>query len=165
MGSRALNCDELGIPPYLHRKGRPQETHFDKREWLYRRVSPDDYLPDGQISASKWKIPGLSVNRGKYTKSPNKDVLYNITSANHYFSWGIVKIKVGFLEGLEYQHPNLPIIFSFKMLHDPEECMYPHSILSILENNEPTSRNLSPSLKAEFRDHLKNNWTMVKEAD
>lgn len=160
-----MSCDELGIPKYLHRNGRPIDNHFRKKEWLYRRIPPGGFLPNGQISAASLRISNMSVNRDKYTKHPQKDVLYDINSTNHFFSWAIVKIRVGFLEELELRHPMHNEKFTFKVKHEPEECMYPHSVSLTLVNSTPADRDLPKTLRATFREEFRVNCVLVKEPD
>ncbi len=165
MGNTTLHCDELGIPKHLHRDGRPINARFQKKEWLYRRMLPGEFLSNDQISAASIKISEMSVNRDKYTKFPQKDVLYNVNSTDHFFSWGIVKIRVDFLEGLKFRHPTLEKTFTFKVMHDPGKCMYPHSILLTLVNNESVQSDLPKTLRATFREEFRTNCAIVKNPD
>lgn len=166
MVDKILTCDELGIPKHLHRHNRQVDPNFDKKEYLYRRIPPGELLANGQISASSLRIHKMSVNRGKYTKFPKKDVLYNIKSNEHFFTWGIVKINVGFLERLKFDHPKKENhIYTLKVIHEPEECMYPHSIIEILLNGKTSNYDMPKSRRSLFRDKFITNCIIVKKPD
>jgi len=103
----------------------------------------------------------MSVNRGKYSKLP-ENVLYNILTGEHYSSHSIIEFQVSLVESQKYTHPQKAHInYRFKMFHVPEECMYPHSEIKIMENAK-ISQDLPKSLRGLFRDEIMKHYNKVE---
>lgn len=159
----APQCDQLGIPKYLHKNGRSENNSFTKEEKLYRRIPPDAIHSNGEISPACLSLYDMSLNRERYSKSP-EDVLYNIENGEHFLSSEILEIGVGSIELPRYPHPNDENrVYTFKMKHEPEECMYPHSVLKIILNHNEikSKKDIPPTLRALFREHLRKKGTVV----
>lgn len=151
----AFHCDELGIPKHLHKNGKRQKKHFSKGEKLFRRIPPDGFLPNGLISAEYLPVSDMSFNREKY--STREDVLFDIKKGEHFVSHGIIEITVGFIESRSYDHPKKGSgVYIFRMKHEPKECMYPHSVLQILlnQNKSQSQKGMPKTLRGLFRDEL-----------
>jgi len=160
----ASQCDQLGIPKHLHKNGRGQDENFSKTEKLFRRINPDGFLPNGHISSQCLSVNDMSLNRGRYSKFP-EDVLYDIKKGEHFVFFGIIEIEVGFVESPSYDHPEKEsCVYTFKMKHEPEECMYPHSVLQILLNQKKaeSKKGMPKRLRSLFRDELRTNCIIVK---
>lgn len=159
-------CDELRIPKHLHKGNKERDPHFGKAEKLYRRIPPDGFLRDREISAQYLRISDLSVNREKYSKVPTEDVLFDIKAGKHFLSYGVIEFQVGFVEALSFRHPDdKNDIYSFKIKHEPEECMYPHSVLMVLLNKKECNKLQPKSLRSLFRDELMKNYHLAKQPD
>lgn len=151
-----LSCDELGIPPRLHRNGRGPAHEFESGERLFIRFDPDKHLlENGGISfATALSTEDQSCNRSAFCDS-QEDVLYNTNSPVHFFHWGILEILAADASAVLAVHPVDPdIIHSFDVVHKPEECMYPHSQLELLKNGEPGGKPGSSLVRLNIKNAL-----------
>jgi len=169
MHKGAPTCSELGIPSHLHRNGRGIDPHFEPEEHYYRRFKRTVHnVPvvgeDGRISGSIVSTRNMSGNREKYCNSPD-DVLYDINSADHFFAWGIWEVKISKVEGLRFNHPVEARAYTVRVVHEPEDCMYPHSIIRVLENGEPVPRIKSNMVKTKIREAIAHHTRVIKKPD
>ncbi len=162
-------CSELGIPSHLHRNGRGIDPHFEPEEHYYRRFKRAvQNVPvvgeDGRISESIVSTRNMSGNREKYCNSP-EDVLYDINSAEHFFSRGIWKVQVSSIDGMSFNHPEKARAYTIRVFHNPEDCMYPHAIVQVLENGKPITGIKSKSVKTKIRKEIARHTRVIKKPD
>ncbi|PVV54827.1 hypothetical protein [Chryseobacterium sp. HMWF035] len=161
-------CDEICIPNNLHWEGKPIDENFEN-ENLYRRVRiPIDQnkINEREISAIIFPIKDDSCNREKYS-SPI-DVLYNVNAKNcddHFFNFGIVSINSNYILSQSFTPEGSVDQFTFKIIHSPTECMYPHCEVIVFKNNARISDNKPKSVKAYIRDVIIKNCTIIKDFD
>lgn len=158
------SCDQFGIPDYLHRNGRSEDNIFDKDEMLYRRFSKLE-SPDGKsLSAAMLQTREMSVNREKYSKSPS-DVLYSTTSKDHYFSHGVISMGYGQIFCLSVKHPDdKNIKYTFSVVHSPEECMFPHALIIVMNNGSPVKKIKPSKIRNLIKDEVLKQASLVKPA-
>lgn len=159
-----MSCDGLNIPKRLHQNNKSTIPKFDPEEKLFRRFSPDMILPNGEVSITAIdRSSGLSFNR-EYNCGKPEDVLYNIITGEHFFSFRVGSIKVRLIESYEcnFQQPNAK--YNVKMIHKPEECMYPHSEVSIIRTTTQGTfdGDIPSSKKLEFRNFVRQRITPIK---
>lgn len=77
------------------------------------------------MAPSAFKTTRPSVLREAYSKGPS-DALYDGANGNHCFDFGVVQFSVGRVESLGTPHPETHAPFTFRVKHDPIECIYPH---------------------------------------
>ena len=148
-------CSLLGIPTRLHRCGRPADQNFESTEELYRWFVP---LPEAVQDNWIWhpvSSGDMSVNRGKY--SVPEDVLYNTKDGNHRF--GKARIATFLVEDisiLSWNHPTEPSKnYKMRVIHEPEDCMYPHSNVQVLMNGDHIPPDKLPkTVKTQLRRDL-----------
>jgi len=153
------HCKKKKIPQHLHQNGRLADPSFDRNERIYIRFREfEDNKPtlcDGKVSAAIFKTEKQSSNREKYSKSPT-DVLFE-TNGDHKFSWGIVELMSREICETTFPHPNTETSYSFRVIHDPVQCMYPHSEIRIFENG-----NLVESIKPKsVKNLIKYKWREI----
>jgi hypothetical protein len=153
-----MPCTISDIPEQLHRNGRPVVPDFERDEFIYRRFINSN-------EAEIFKLQDTSVNRSKFSQSPS-DVLFNIKDGRRYFNQGIVQLKVSDVERIECSHPTLPNQrFTLKLIHDPEECMYPHSIIGVYLNGQKIEKIKPNQVKTAIRDSLMAIKKQIKSVD
>jgi hypothetical protein len=152
-----MNCSELNIPEYLHTNDRPPDIHFTDNEKLFRRFAQTEQnqptIKDGKLTHASLSLKEMSVNREKYSREP-QDVLYNIKTGEHFLAHGICIFESGKVTALNYTHPALPKVYRLQLVHEPEPCMYPHSVIAILENGIRIREIKPSSIKTALRDDL-----------
>jgi len=149
------HCEDLGIPEHLHQNDRPVKPHFDDGEKIYRRLAPE-HLEGNRVVEAAFDSYDTSVNREKYSQDPG-DVLFNIVDGNHYRHWGVAWLRVSEIEILRLPHPVLgdEKIHTFKLMHQPEECMYPHSEMSVRQGDKTlTKRPKSGKVRTQLKERL-----------
>jgi len=154
------------IPERLHTNGRLPDAHFTSNEKLFRRFANTEQnkpaLKDGKLTHASLSLKEMSVNREKYSEKP-EDVLYNIKTGEHFWHYGIYAFCVGAIQSLNYVHPTEQSkSYSLRAVHKPEPCMYPHSIIAILENEIEISEIKPKSIKTTLRDDLIEQATILK---
>lgn len=157
-----MACTVEGIPKRLHRNGRKPDIEFDGEEQIYIRIPPA-LLQEEKPLAAAFRTKRQSGNRERYSKTPD-DVLYNINAKNkneHFHHWGIVKIKVKTIQSNKYNHPEIDEEYTFKLSHEPEECMYPHSEIHIFLDGKEGKLNPS-TLKTLLKDYYRDNCIVEK---
>ena len=87
--------------------------------------------------------------------------MYNtreIDAGQHYFdTYGVIQFNSDIIS--QYENSNLSINdedrkFTLKLKHSPEECMYPHCEVLVLENGEIIDINKPKSIKTSIRSFL-----------
>jgi len=158
------SCASLGIPTYLHRNSREPDQNFDnKNERLFRRIEDPDHINNGNIRPAALTTRNQSVNREKHSRNPT-DVLYNINSKQHFNKHGICSFSVADVEDICISHPDLDIVYTLGLEHDPEECMYPHTIIEVLTTNPPPKR-IAPTVKTKLKADLARKAHLDKDVD
>jgi hypothetical protein len=108
--------------------GEAPDPHFAANELLYRRYRRD-HLVNGQLRPQDFgPLPGVSVNRQKYSNCP-EDVLHP-DCANRRLdnTWGILSFTVGSVEnGGPFKHEGSDTQYEFYLRHDPGPLCKPHS--------------------------------------
>jgi len=148
-------CDEKGIPPHLHQCGRAADPEFtDPREFLYRRIPSGS---EGDLTKAI-QFNRMSVNRGKYCKTPD-DVLWNDEAGGRHVGYRVIRFPVGALDGA-WEHPQQAIAFVLRPEHKPTRCNYPHTeVVAFERGGEGNLKSLAkikpPSVKLRIREHLR----------
>jgi hypothetical protein len=125
-------CSSLGIPARLHQLSKSPVEDFDASELLFGRYNPEEIVDVGLAAAAiSFQNDGMSVNRGRFCNSP-EDVLYNVTEGGKHYGHRYLIFSTGSLLGFLWRHPDVPQDYSLKVVHDPEQCMYPHSLVKLL---------------------------------
>lgn len=171
MQNNTPSCEDLGIPSHLHQNNESSDPNFDEPEEKYfRRFKPGTQidLSDGMPSIAVYSATKMSGNREKYSKKP-EDVLYNINAKNtgdHFFSWGIVETKIKNIKSLIMSHPTKEnSVLTFNVEHDPEKCMYPHTVVNTYENNQKKERINNRSAETEIKKELRKHFCVIKKPD
>lgn len=154
-------CAELGIPDHLHQLDRPIDNHFLQSELIYRRfpcldTNAKKTLVDGKLSASVFSTHKMSLNRQKYSNEPS-DVLYNINSKEHFINDGIFSLTVVNVNDFSEPSPNdHNKLYTLKLLHKPDECMYSHCEIFVGFDGELLDDLERPkSVKTAIKDHYR----------
>lgn len=168
-------CEELGIPARLHQHHRETQNDFDLEEELYRRI-PDDIEVEsgGRIATSSIgrafnDIHELSVNRQKFCRYPT-DVLYHVTDPGHRFTYGVAVAEVQELSDIEvsFKHPQTQTEYKvlLKVVHDPHECMYPHSLIQVQQDDLVIQKQIKPkAFRAFLRTEISGRFTLSHDPD
>lgn len=151
-------CDNIGIPPHLHRSGREIDDSFEEdNELLYRRISAKDEMTD---LTTVINFRRMSVNRAKYCENP-RDVLWNDEEGGTHDGFGVVSFPVGALkDSWEHPDPKHSYAFTLKPTHAPTRCNYSHSEIVAYKINENGSieilSDIKPSsIKLRIREHIR----------
>ncbi|EQA47334.1 hypothetical protein LEP1GSC050_1807 [Leptospira broomii serovar Hurstbridge str. 5399] len=150
-------CEHKNIPDRLHTNGKKEDQDFGLFEKLYRRFPPG--IPRNNKNG-RYVIDSdeLSLNREKYSNDPT-DVLFRTTTGDYLSDYGILQFSVELFSNLNLQHDTEEILFTFKIAHKPEACMYPHSIIVPYKNGKQVDRISSNFIKTAYREKL---WTFAK---
>ena len=131
---------------------------------MYRRIVQEeideDYILDAAFPVRSNKI---SVNRSHYCNTP-KDVLYSCDSPNHFFNDGILQISTE-IEGEEIRCDDNDNVYEVKFIHEPEECIYPHSVIVLFKGDICPQKIKPSSVKTKFRDRLRAHSEIIKRPD
>jgi hypothetical protein len=161
-----LTCEELGIPHRLRRNGEKVIPHFENEELLFRWFKPNVQTIEGKITTASigdvFRPPHeTSVNRSSLCNHPT-DVLYNHKGLPHRFNYGVIQAKVNSVEGYEFSatdnigNDKFQVEIKFGAENAPEECMYPHSNITVYKNDKLIEEEIkSRILKADIRDELR----------
>lgn len=161
-------CDEICIPKRLHWEAKPIDDDFNN-EVLFRRVRVpinENKIKEKEISAIIFPIKDDSCNREKYSSA--NDVLYNINAKKcdeHFLNFGIVSINSNHILSESITPYGSSDIFTFRILHSPTECMYPHCEVLIFKNDVRITDNKPKSVKAYIRDIIIKNCIIIKDFD
>jgi hypothetical protein len=153
-------CSIPYIPPRLKTDNRPALEEFQVGEFLYMRCRPESIQnPYKSIS-----ITELSHNRS----GPNEnalcnpdDVLYSIREDENFEKY--VGLEICTLEIVSLNENNryikeymqekdgVPNHGKIELLHEPEPCMYPHSVFRIWFNGDIVTYNNYDSTIGKFK--------------
>lgn len=160
-------CEELGIPNRLRKKEQDKLFAFERGELLFRWFEPNAQIDfEGKIGTSAvkgaFKPPHeISTNRSSLCKY-STDVLYNHKNLPHRFNFGVVQTKVDSIKEYEFSatdnlgNDRFQVQIKFDVDHVPENCMYPHTNITVYRNGELIENDIrSKSLKADIRDELR----------
>jgi hypothetical protein len=153
------HCTSLKIPDHLHQNGRQVDQDFGESEVVFHRVSPDAYSQT-RIPPEVFRTDNTSVVRQKFAAAPT-DALFDGANGAHRPDWGVVQMLVSRINGLTKKHPQLDKTFSFRVVHDPIRCIYPHcEIRAFLDGKE--IKEIKPSVvKTWLRDEFSKAATLV----
>lgn len=162
MPPQSSPCDALDIPKYLRRSGRQARNSFpNEKERLFRWFPPGiQYAADGQLSAASlpdiFKPPfDISCNRESLCRFPS-DVLFNTSEGAHREHCGILAAAVGaiYSAAIEFEVNGQPTSLEFTVEHDPEDCMFPHTLIGVFVAGGRVVRKPSNTAKTFIRDQL-----------
>ncbi len=160
-------CTLLYIPKRLHSNDRLSIKEFEVGEYLYRRCTKEELSnPFKTISLTE-----LSHNRGGWKSqilcNPD-DVLYSILESEHFEKYVdkvictlVIKSLTDdskYIKQFSQTKDGKEYIGKIELLHEPEVCMYPHSVFRIWVNGEKiTYDNYKETLKKlnEIRNQIK----------
>jgi hypothetical protein len=164
-------CSNPKIPKRLHRNNRLPNQTFEPKEILFERfkirVPFHEWVNNNTVSASifQFKREGDSFNRELYSLSP-LDVLFNIEiDGGDLTDYGVMGFKCETVKNCAPYVDEMNNVFSMNIIHDPNPCMYPHTIIKVFKNGVNDASVKSRPANAEFRDELKSNLTLYKPAD
>jgi hypothetical protein len=153
-----MNCGEKGIPGHLHTDGRDANQTFLATELLYRRfrksIEATANSDTEMLPPDLFPLRSDSLNRAAYCKP--EDVLYNSNGAPHYFEQGICQFSVGCAEEIMAvkSDANGKNTYTLKIVHKPEDCMYPHSEIAVYKDGTLIDSVNPKSVKQEIRQKL-----------
>jgi hypothetical protein len=170
-------CDIPGIPDRLHKGEREADDDFSDDTKIFIRIDPKYFLTESEtegdartfVSQIAFRTSLQSCNRDKY--SEQNDVLFNINAASkgeHYPNWGVISISKDLLFDETFDHPSLALQFKLDLIHSVEECMYPHSEITIYEVSDNEKNNIelsSKTLKTEIKSFYTDNLVIEKTPD
>lgn len=157
-------CSRESIPIRLHRMGRPKLEAGEASDHLYIRHPPRDMSEPYilQIPGHN-KLQNQSVNSELLNAegSPS-DVLFNTKCDPHFTDSNIAKIAAQDVINLQLPNPhvmrvvkakttNEPVVYQFKIEHDPTPCMYPHCVIQAYKDGEKVDKNIDGYMKTEIR--------------
>jgi hypothetical protein len=129
-------CSQLGIPKRLHRLNRPSVGVFKATELLFRRYNPTQITDPGLADAAvNFRHDGMSVNRSEFSERPD-DVLFNTKQGGRHEDHKYLTFGLGYLTDFSWEHPCTKEKYSVKIEHDPETCMYPHTLVKLLKGKK-----------------------------
>ncbi len=155
-----MPCDLPYIPERLHQNGRVSIPSFNVGEFVYRRARPNEL----ENPFAKISLTDISVNRSGRNQelSIPDDVLFSIRNEEDFEVYTDLEICTLQIKDLnrenQYakQFSDDEDLLTIKLLHDPVECMYAHSVFEIALNNEiVTFDNYANTLKAKRHRKLR----------
>jgi hypothetical protein len=169
-------CKKLGIPKRLRRNNREPFNQFnDGGESLYRWFSPRiDFDYEGNLSAAAieeiFKPPrDISCNREFFCQH-STDVLYNTKELPHRYGHGVIRTSIELIDNHTFlftysrkKGSTENLIITLKVIHSPEECMYPHSEILVLKEGERIKDVKPNSLKTVIRQELSQRFKVCHE--
>jgi hypothetical protein len=154
-------CQARGIPDHLHTLDKSLDEQFKPTETLYRRFKHG--TGGTRPSPSIFTTREMSLVRAKYCAS-NTDALFNCDSDQHFFSWAIAELSVSDIETIHLKHPTKTTEFTFKLVHRPKQCWYPHSEVWIFADGE-RAKKFPGSLKIWIKDYWADQCSVIKSSD
>jgi hypothetical protein len=110
----------------MRRDNRHLVPHFNKEEYLFRRV-PLDYWDEPcdvrGLDVDAVQMPDVSVGRSQFGHP--EWVRFDVFNNRFYEEWGILGFQVRHIPG--EHHKDGTDLFTFKPVHQPDEMDYPHS--------------------------------------
>jgi hypothetical protein len=152
------DCAKFQIPTRLHRLTRFAVREFQDLEKLYRRVDPKQIEDEGLAIASVRFRGGMSVNRdgldsNRISLYP-EDVLFDTRSENHYSGWSILVFNVEAIRRFTWEHPDTGKRYELRLKHEPEQCMFPHSLVELFCEGERKESVQSKKHSLELKDRV-----------
>jgi hypothetical protein len=158
-------CNLQHIPERLRRQGRPTIEQFQIGEELYFRCK-EEALENPYKVVSLCEVSHNRQGHVNNILSEADDVLYAITGeAERYTDKKICTLKIVALTNEGAYHKTFhetkngtEFVGRMKLMHDPDECMYPHSIFRVWLNDEVVDmQNYDVTLKKvnKIRTYLK----------
>lgn len=155
-------CRELNIPDALWQNERESVEEFDAREKVYRRFATNiENLEKGKYPASIFPLRQDSYICDSFSISPD-DVLYNTKfedCGNHFTDWGILELNNSNIEDINTELMQSKLekdgkirVFTLKLVHKPEQCMYSHTEVHIYEGEALVNPSAPKSIGAAIRD-------------
>lgn len=147
-------CNLNYIPDRLHWNNKEVIEVFFINEELYWRCKEEKFLnPYAEIS-----LADVSINRQGNPSCPisePNDALYNITdSKNEQYECGIIILEIKEINKpyikkfVDTDGANIEHTVEMELIHDPLNCMYPHSLFKFrLNGQEVTMLNYESTLK------------------
>jgi hypothetical protein len=122
------------IPPAMYTAGRHPVPHFERSEYLYRRVPHELWDPDADpgelpIDVDAVAMPDMSVGRSRFAHPEW------LRLAGGCENWGVVGFQVQdipperWIEGIRYD---------FRPVHAPQQKNFPHSEVRTCEHDTGT---------------------------
>jgi len=140
-----MACDKAHVPDRLRKNQRDPVEVFEVNEEIYYRCLPevlDNPYKGISICELSHNRQGLQINR---LSEPN-DVLINITGngPNTYTDKVVCVLTIKDVDGtantynktFTQEKDNIQHEARMKLIHDPDECMYPHSVFRVWLNEE-----------------------------
>jgi hypothetical protein len=154
-------CSALGIPTHLHSGTRPVNDVFLDAETVYYRAPPMK-VEGGKVLPEAFKTTKTSVVRKRDTAGP-EDCLYDGKDGKHCFDFGVAELAVGKIQSLSKAHPQeQDSVYTFKIRHDPLECMYPHCEIRTYKGGSEVGEIKPPSVKTWLRLELSRIASLVQ---
>ena len=162
-------CEELNIPERLWKLDKPI-IHDFKDDVIYRRfkvVGPKENWKTLNLTASVFQLNTDSYNKASLCESAD-DVLFNSVKADcgkHYTNWGILSISSNDLTDINSKKIKLnneERVFTLKFQHVPEDCMYPHSEILIMEDDTKLLPKAPKSIGVIIRDFFVEKCNIIK---
>jgi len=117
---------------------------------LYRWLAKS--YPTSELKEKLRLVPGESVNRQKYSKYP-ADVLFDI-EGNHRIGHPILPFEVRQLQqALSREENGEEVIYSYRVRHDPEDCMHPHCEIEVWSKGQLVS-NVPGIIRRKLREAI-----------
>ena len=145
-------CLELGIPAHLHEDGRPLDDTFSPDERLFHRIPPG-FVHSNKVLPEAIKTRRTSVVREKYSNGP-MDCLFDATGGGHCLGFAVAEFRVQQVENLSNMHPTTGEPYTFKVRHDPLECLYPHCEIRTLQAGKVIEEITPKSIKTWLKQEL-----------
>jgi hypothetical protein len=154
-----FHCSKFGIPARLHSASKECIQDFDSDETFFRRYNPSNVSPKLEYPSNVYSTAisfesGMSVNRGRYS-AENGDVLFNVGDGRHFADHHVLALSGLTLQNWRLELPEVPQRhFVVRLAHDPTQCMYPHSTISLFENGNRVDDVKPKALKLRIKREL-----------
>jgi hypothetical protein len=122
----------IKIPAAMRQGGRPEDPHFSKEEYLYRRIPLliwDDPCLAFPFDVDAVKLPDISTARSKYG---NPEWLR--LGEERFRDWAVVGFQVHHIPPERWSAGFFH--FVFRAVHVPDQQDYPHSEVRAYEQRE-----------------------------
>ena len=148
-----------------HSNGRGGDPVFLPGEKLFRRHERDHLLGDGTLDAMTLGSSPCSVNREKYSDSPQCVLHPDCCEGKDCREWGISEVSVAQVEGLQMLDGK-GMQRKMTLVHRPCETCYPHSeIWYTSADNDIPSEHCPDSARRHLRALLAMTFSRLKDND
>ncbi len=150
-------CENPVVPSYLHLNDKTLDQVFEENEVVFRNFLPisdeTTLIPGDQIDVKR-----TSFNRGKYLEK-FEDSLYSLKNYEEKNSYRIFGISVGAIRKFQAKvemskEKDKDRIYSLSLIHNPETCMYPHTVIQAFDNGMEVSEIKPNSVKNKYRTFI-----------